>query len=396
MSTPLVLRGVDRAAFAVALVARLRSAGVAVPPSGPASLVHGLALLPPGRPGELYWTARVTLCSRADDLPVFDDVFTAVFGDAVLGLDPPSMKSVLPQRVSAAESMEDADSGVAPDGGLPWSTRPAAVRAGASADTERMVLDVLPSRLAARADEPFDQFDPADLQLIGTWLERAGATWPRRRSLRNTASPHGRRVDLRRTLRASRSTGWEPLRLAVTRRTLRPRRIVLLCDVSRSMQPYVGIYLHLMRSAAIHATALRPEVFACATSLRRLTPVLAHRSAEVALARANDAVDDRYSGTHLGAGLAALLSGVHGAAVRGAVVVIASDGWDSDPPEVLEQAMARLSRRAHTVVWLNPRAAASGYVPLVRPMAAALPYCDVFLPANSLVGLRELVEILSA
>ncbi len=207
MATPLVLRGVDRAAFAVALVARLRTAGVAVPPSGPASLVQALALLQPVVSSELYWTARVTLCSRADDLPVFDDVFAAVFGDAVLGLDPPNSTSSLPQRVSAAESMEGADGGAGPDGGLPWSTRPAAVRAGASADTERLVLDVLPSRLAACADEPFDQFDAADLQLIGTWLERAGATWPRRRSLRHTSSPHGRRVDLRRTLPRSTEVG---------------------------------------------------------------------------------------------------------------------------------------------------------------------------------------------
>ncbi|AQA03789.1 VWA containing CoxE family protein [Mycobacterium sp. MS1601] len=396
MAAPLLLRGVDRAAFAVALVARLRAAGVMVPPGGPSTLVQALGLLDPTTPDQMYWTVRLTLVSRADDLPAFDQVFAAVFSDAVLGMDPPSLKSNLPQRVSEAESMEGADSGEAAGGGLPWSTRPAPMRAGAPADTERVVLDVLPSRLAARAEEPFDQFDAADLQLIGTWLERASATWPRRRSLRNTAGSRGRRIDLRRTLRASRSTGWEPLRLAVTRRRMRPRRVVLLCDVSRSMQPYVSVYLHLMRSAALHAVDLRPEVFACGTSLRRLTPVLAHRSADVALARANAAVVDRYGGTHLGAGLANLLAGVHGAALRGAVVVIASDGWDSDPPEVLEQAMARLSRRADTVVWLNPRAAAAGYVPLVKPMAAALPYCDLFLPANSLAGLRELVEVLSA
>ena len=158
------------------------------------------------------------------------------------------------------------------------------------------------------------------------------------------------------------------------------------------MQPYVTIYLHLMRAAAVRRAALRPEVFAFSTSLTRLTPVLSHRSAEVALARANDKVVDRYGGTHLGRSLAALLSGPHGSALRGAVVVIASDGWDADDPEVTARAMERLRRRAALIVWLNPRAAARDYRPLAASMAVARPYCDVFAPAHSLTGLRELFD----
>ena len=123
------------------------------------------------------------------------------------------------------------------------------------------------------------------------------------------------------------------------------------------MQPYAAIYLHLMRAAALRQTGIRPEVFAFSTSLTRLTPVLSHRSAEVALARANAKVVDRYGGTHLGRCVAALLAAPHGSALRGAVVIIASDGWDSDPPEVLERALARVRRRAELLVWLNPRAA---------------------------------------
>jgi uncharacterized protein with von Willebrand factor type A (vWA) domain len=219
--------------------------------------------------------------------------------------------------------------------------------------------------------------------------------WPRRRSLRHEPSRHGRRIDLRQTMRASRSTGFQIAELAHTRRRQRPRRVVLLCDVSRSMQPYVTIYLHLMRAVAMRRSTLRREVFAFSTSLTRLTPVLAHRSAEVALARANDRVGDRYGGTHLGRSLAALLGGPHGNALRGAVVVIASDGWDADGPEVTGQAMARLRRRAEMVVWLNPRAAARDYRPLAGSMAAALPYCDVLLPAHSLTGLRALFDELA-
>jgi uncharacterized protein with von Willebrand factor type A (vWA) domain len=258
------------------------------------------------------------------------------------------------------------------------------------------VPDVLPSRLIARADESFDRFDADDLHTIGQWLQRAEANWPRRRSLRRERHRSGRRLDLRATIQASRTTGWEPMRLARTRRRTRPRPVVLVCDVSRSMQPYATVYLHLMRAAVLRGNVIRPEVFAFSTSLTRLTPVLSHRSAEVALARANDKVVDRYGGTHLGRSVAALLSPPHGNVLRGAVVVIASDGWDSDAPDVLERAMARLRRRAALVVWLNPRAATEGFQPMAGSMAAALPYCDVFMPAHSLTGLRALFEVLSA
>ncbi|HUO39605.1 MAG TPA: VWA domain-containing protein, partial [Mycobacterium sp.] len=175
----------------------------------------------------------------------------------------------------------------------------------------------------------------------------------------------------------------------------RPRRVVLVCDVSRSMQPYAGIYLHLMRAAALRRARIRPEVFAFSTSLTRLTTVLAHRSPEVALARANAKVTDRYGGTRLGRSIGALLRPPHGHALRGAVVIIASDGWDSDPPEVLERALVRVRRRAERLVWLNPRAAENGFQPLAGSMAAALPLCDLFLPAHSLTGLRDLLDALA-
>jgi uncharacterized protein with von Willebrand factor type A (vWA) domain len=197
-------------------------------------------------------------------------------------------------------------------------------------------------------------------------------------------------------MNASRATGWESMVLARTRPRRRTRRVVLVCDVSRSMQPYATIYLHLMRATALRRGGIRPEVFAFSTSLTRLTPILSHRSAEVALTRANAKVADRYGGTHLGRSVGALLGPPHGHALRGAVVIIASDGWDSDPPEVLVRALTRVRRRAELVVWLNPRAAQEGFQPLAGSMAAALPMCDLFLPAHSLTGLRELFSALTA
>lgn len=393
--TSSLLRGADLAAFAVALVDRLRAGGVTVSAVGPATLVRAMHELVPSARSRLYWAARLSLVTRVEDLPAFDAVFDAVFADAVLGLDPPGLKrsslsSTTPAQNSTADDRDPVENG----DDLPWTTRPASVAAAAGSPDGRALPDLMPSWLAARADEPFEQFDSDELRRIGAWLESAEARWPHRRTLRRRRHPAGRRVDLRETIRASRTTGWEPLRVARTLARLRPRRVVLVCDVSGSMQPYAAVYLHLMRAAAVHRRT-RPEVFAFATTLTRLTAVLAHRSAEFSLARANEKVADRYGGTRLARSIGALLSGPHGHALRGAVVVIASDGWDSDPPELLQREMVRLRRRAHLVVWLNPRAAAPDYVPLAGSMAAALPLCDHFLPAHTLAGLRELFDVLA-
>ncbi|MGD1443611.1 vWA domain-containing protein [Mycolicibacterium septicum] len=390
--TSSLLRGADLAAFAVALVDRLRAGGVTVSAVGPSTLVQAMHELVPAARSRLYWAARLSLVTRVEDLPAFDAVFDAVFADAVLGLDPPGLKRSALSSTAPAQSSEAA-AGETADADLPWTTRPASVAAAAGSPDGRALPDLMPSWVAARADEPFERFDSDELRRIGAWLESAEARWPHRRTLRRRSHPVGRRVDLRETIRASRTTGWEPLRVARTLARLRPRRVVLVCDVSGSMQPYAAVYLHLMRAAAVHRRT-RPEVFAFATTLTRLTAVLSHRSAEVSVARANDKVADRYGGTRLARSIGALLTGPHGHALRGAVVVIASDGWDSDPPELLRREMVRLRRRAHLVVWLNPRAAAPDYVPLAGSMAAALPLCDHFLPAHTLAGLRELFDVL--
>ncbi|WP_454561155.1 vWA domain-containing protein [Mycobacterium haemophilum] len=401
MSTPLLFRAVDLATFAAALVARLRNAGVLVSASGPADFVQALRHLAPPTPSALYWAARLTLVNRMDDLSAFDVVFAAVFGVVEPnGATGPDSRSPVPgphtpaagtvHRVdgrSSARQVHEAQR-------LPWVTR-SVTDHDDTTGASLQLPDVLPSRIAARADEPFDRFDPEDLRLLGSWLEGSVQRWPRRRSLRSEPSPHGKRIDLRATMNASRVTGWEAVTLARTRPRRQPRRVVLVCDVSRSMQPYAAIYLHLMRATVLRQARIRPEVFAFSTSLTRLTPVLSHRSAEVALDRANAKVTDRYGGTFIGRSIAALLTPPHGNALRGAVVIIASDGWDSDSPDVLEHALARLRRRAELLVWLNPRAAHSEFQPLAGSMAAALPYCDLFLPAHSISGLRRLLLALA-
>lgn len=391
---PPLLAGVDRAAFAVALVARLRTAGTRVPADGPAGLVQALAQLTPHTRSQLYWAARLLLVNRADDLPVFDAVWAELFG-AAPRKSAATVPHPIPRRTGApAASHRHGVGDVSP--ALPWLTRSSAPVGVDDSAADTGTPELLPSRLAVLADEPFEAFEPEDLRLLGRWLEETAADWPQRRGLRRELNRHGERIDLRRTIAASRTTGWETVSLAHTRRRRYPRRVVLVCDVSRSMQPYAAIYLHLMRATALRQSGIHPETFVFSTSLTRLTAVLAHRSPEVALQRINAKVDDRYGGTRLGRSVDALLRSPHGGALRGAVVIIASDGWDSDPPEVLDRALARLRRRVALLVWLNPRAAQPGFRPLTGAMAAALPYCDLVLPAHSLTGLRELFRALAA
>lgn len=385
-----LLRGIDRAAFAVALATRLRSQGVPVDFTAIDDLVRALGALPPDSRARLYWTTRISLVRRRSELPVFDAVFGSVFADAVLELDPQARRSARSgdagdgELVSVPGRAGPEESGT----GLPWVSRPPVVAAAEDSDGPLTVPERLPSAVAGLADAAFADLSPAELQLLGRWLAFVVPTWPTRRSRRLAVDARGHRIALRPTIAASRRTGWEPVELVRVRPVDRPRRVVMLCDVSQSMQAQAAAYLHLMRAVTLAAEA---EVFAFATTLTRLTAVLANRSAEAAIAQATTKVVDRFGGTRIAGCVQALLSSHHGGSVRGAVVIIGSDGWDSDPPEEMAAAMARLRRRAHRVIWMNPRASAPGFQPRVATMAAALPYCDRLLPADTFRALAAVV-----
>ncbi|HET6876386.1 MAG TPA: VWA domain-containing protein [Jatrophihabitans sp.] len=394
MSAPL-LRGIDRAAFAVSFVDRLRASGVPVGFTGIDDFVRALAADPPRTRTQLYWCARLTLVRRHSELAAFDAVFAAAFEAAMLPLDPNARR---PPRPSA--SPDDAEVAVPrgqgaeeADGGVPWATLPRGITAAEEADAGEDVLAVprpLPSAVAGLLDVGFDELDPEQMRLLARWLEDAvRRRWPARRSRRLAIDTAGRRVAIRPTMARARRTGWEPVELVHVRPVARPRRVVMVCDVSRSMQAQASAYLHLMRALAVHADA---EVFAFATGLTRLTPVLRHRSAEVAVAEATRKVADRFGGTRIASNLAALLASHHAAAMRGGIVVIASDGWDADPPEQMHRVMARIRRRAYRVVWINPRAGADEFEPRVGAMAAALPHCDAVLPADTFAALERVIE----
>jgi uncharacterized protein with von Willebrand factor type A (vWA) domain len=371
----------DRAAFAVALAGRLRAAGVPVGLTAVEDFVRALAVSPPSTVRQLYWLARVTLVRRRSELALFDAVFTATVVDAPR-----------PLQRSFAGLNRGAGSGEPVDGGgVPWITLPSSATLSAGAPPESPVAERLPSGLEGLVDTPFEELNPADMALLGSWLESALATWPTRRSRRTAVDRSGPRVALRPTVARARGTGFEPIHLVRVRPTRKPRRIVMLCDVSQSMQAQALAYFHLMR-----ALAPRGEVFAFATTLTRLTAVLDHRSPRIAIEQATAAVVDRFGGTRIASNIRTLLSSRHSNAVRGAIVVIGSDGWDSDPPVELAAAMARLRRRAWRIVWMNPRAGAPGFEPRVASMAAALPYCDELLPAGTFQSLLDVVRSVSS
>jgi uncharacterized protein with von Willebrand factor type A (vWA) domain len=212
---------------------------------------------------------------------------------------------------------------------------------------------------------------------------------PLRPARRRVRDSRGSRPDLRATLARAHRTGGDPVVIVRRRARPRPRRVVLLCDVSGSMAPYARAYLQLLHSAV---GGTRAEAFVFATRLTRLTRVLRVREPDVALARAGEAAPDWSGGTRIGAAIKTFMDdhGRRGMA-RGAVVVIVSDGWERGDPEVLGREMRRLRLVAHRIVWVNPRRAAPGFAPLVRGMAAALPSVDAFVSGHSLAAFDEVL-----
>lgn len=388
-SAAALMRSVDRAAFVVALGQRLRQAGVPVTFTAFGACTEAIGLSPPADLESLYWLCRITLVDRAHHLATFDAVFDAVFRESSLavagqaaGPGADGKEDLLVPMAAEPVGLEEGD-------GLPWHTLPRTINHEIGAAEGQSFPEPLPSSLRAVVDTPFEELDRLQLALVGAFLEMSMRRWPMRRSRRLRVHASGGSVALRETIEASRRTAWEPVELKRTRPVPRRRPITMVVDVSQSMQPYAMAYLHVMHALARLG---RAETFAFSTSLSRITPALRHRSASVAMELATQQVVDRYGGTQLATSLRSLVMSRHGNRLRGGVLVVASDGWDSDEPEQLARVLARIRLRTHRVVWLNPRAAAPGFEPLVGSMAAALPYCDDFVPANTTRALAEALD----
>jgi uncharacterized protein with von Willebrand factor type A (vWA) domain len=247
-------------------------------------------------------------------------------------------------------------------------------------------------------EKDFADYSEAERRIARAIMRRlagSGPTRPSRRTRparRRGAPPHAARPDLRQTIRSSLRSGGDPFERHWREPRERPRPLVLVCDVSGSMEPYARMLLQYMQACV--AARRRVEAFVFGTRLTRVTAELAGRDPDRALDRAAGAAEDWSGGTRIGDALATL-NRDHGRRLgRGAIVVLLSDGWDRGDPEQLGAEMARLWRCAHTLVWLNPLKAHPAYEPLTLGMQAALPYVDHFLAGNSLASLEELAELM--
>lgn len=363
---------------AVAFCRLLRRYGVQVPAT--ASLVYAEALAVVGLSGRepVYWAGRATLISRPEDVGAYDRAFSSFYlggaGRRHVGEPSPWAMKVVSVRDASAEGAE---------GDVVWLERD-----GGQAQVRYSRAEVL-----RRKDFALCSAD--ELAELERLMARRRWRGPVRRSRRYIPVARGsRHPDLPRTVRRALRAGGEPVQRAWKAPGTRPRRIVLLCDISGSMEPYARVlmrFLHLVVSGRA-----RVEAFTVGTRLTRLTRELARYDPDVALARAAGQVVDWSSGTRLGEALQEFNDrwGVRGLA-RGAVTMIFSDGWDRGDPEVLATEMARLSRVAYKVVWVNPLKGSPGYAPLARGMAAALPYVDNFVEGHSLSSLDDLAGLLA-
>jgi len=362
---------VDVTAALVGFVRILRHAGLDVGTERTQAMLAAVDALGVTAPRGAYWAGRLTLCGEPDDLPLYDAAFVAYFGGRVPGRQPPLPMAPRDQRPAALFSTPpgsgtdavDSVVGLAASGAEVLRHRDVGALSTAERDEVRRLVALLAPGTAPR---PSRRYRPA----------RSGVP------------------DRPRTVRRMLRRAGEASTLARRVRRTRPRRLVLLLDVSGSMAPYADALLRFGH-AGVRRYPTLTEVFTLGTRLTRVTRALRHRDPDTALREAGAAIPDWHGGTRLAESLKAFLDrwGQRGTA-RGAVVVLCSDGWERGDPAALAQQVARLSRLAYRLVWVNPHRGKPGYAPLAAGMAAVLPYLDDFVAGHSLAALEELVRVI--
>lgn len=352
----------------------LREAGLPVGPGRLADALRGLDLVDLGRQDDVYWTLRVTLVARREELATFDRAFDAWFLQRALRAPRRPEEDRRPTARRAQRTRRDPGAGA--DRG----------------DGDRETIGTSTHEVLRRRD--FAAMSPAELRAARRLIAEVALQRPRRRSRRLRADHRGHVLDLRALARGSIATGGDPVRRRYRTRKPTPRKLVVLCDVSGSMEPYTRALLLFLHASVRSGPGV--EVFAFGTRLTRLTPELRQRDPEQALARAAARVVDWAGGTRIGASLKAY-NDTWGrrALTRGAVVLIVSDGWERDDPGLVGREMARLHRAAYAVVWVNPLKGSDRYEPLGAGMSAALPSVDRFVSGHDVASLEALGGVLA-
>lgn len=386
----------DLAAVAAAFGQLLHAAGVPVTPERSARFARAVAVADAQTNARLYWVGRATLVSGPEHFDTYHRVFQQVFGGLVDVADQRGDPNApAPAHVRPGDE-RGASAGRTHDGDGVGAGTPSAgfVDAG---DADPADDEIVPMGVASGAehlsDTDFAELSETELLALRALMARLEVALPPRTSRRTRRHRRGRAMDLRATLRRSHRTGGDPVSHLRRRRRSRPRRLVVLLDISGSMEPYARAYVQFLHGSVVAAHA---EVFTFATRLTRLTTSLRVRDPQLALRAAAAGAPDWKGGTRIGEAVRTFNDrwGRRGLA-RGAVVLIVSDGWERDDPAVLGEQMARLGRLAHRVVWVNPRRADDRYQPLVAGMAVALPHCDAFVSGHSLAALDEVLAELA-
>ena len=342
------------------------------------AFLSAVGVLSAGSRDDVYWAGRATLTASIDDLDIYDAVFDAYFdADAPALRRAPSRRLPTDQMLLPDNDFRAPEAGPAEDETSPLRTTAAATEILRHADIAKLGAD-----------------EKAELASMLALL-RPGL--PRRRSARWAPSSTGR-VDARRTVRTMLAAGGEPGRLVLRRHRTRPRRLVLLIDVSGSMAPYSDALLrfaHVLVRFQRAKSRVAPEVFTMGTRLSRISRDLEAVDPDEALQAAADDIPDRSGGTRLGEVLQQFLArfGRRGIA-RGSVLVIFSDGWERGSTAPLADAVRQLGRLARRVVWVNPHKGKVGYEPVQNGILAVLPAVDHFVAGHSLAALEELLEVI--
>jgi uncharacterized protein with von Willebrand factor type A (vWA) domain len=393
----------DLPALVGALSQRLHEAGLPVTPERAAHFAEAMALTKPEGRRRLYWTARAVFVTGQMQVAVFDRVWFSIFGakempsdfeaDEAVPIDSPKDEREKPDHKS--KEMDN------PREQDPRSMDASSSPPGEDGDDDDDDSEEVEIPLAMASEEEllgkksFDSLAPHELAQLYRLMTRLELATPLRRTRRTKKGRHGEHMDMRRTLRASLRTGGDPIKLKRRHRRIIRRRMVLLCDISGSMEPFARADLHLLTPAG--ASGPNAEAFVFATRLTRLTRALAGRNPERAIQRAAAAAPDWSSGTRIGDALKTF-NDRHGrrGMARGAVVVILSDGWERGDPDLVSREMERLARLAYRIVWVNPRVSASGFSPQAGGMVAALPFCDALVSGHSLEALGEVADAIRA
>ena len=372
---PADLTAYDATDTVVGLARTLRAAGVDAGPERVHAMVQALATLDPRRRADVYWAGRLTLCASLDDVERYDRVFGAYFGDRPLM---PVRQRAMPVAQLRLVHGDDGD-----------------VTTADEDNDDRTPMAAAASRAEVLRHRDIASMSPADRAVMHQLLSAFRLQADLRRTRRTGPSRTGS-IDRHRTLRQLMRAGGEPVRPAYRDRRVRPRRVVLLVDISGSMSRYADAMLRFAHVASHRGRGPQTEVFTIGTRLTRVSRELAHLDPDRALRAVADAIPDWSGGTRLGQRLKQFLDewGQRGLA-RGAVVVVLSDGWERGDVAVLGEQMARLHRLAHRVVWANPRAGRPGFEPVAAGMAVALPSVDDFVTGHSVAALEHLAAVVA-